>query len=157
MATQTQPLTAAQAHNLAKEFHDIAAAIGAYRLAQVTTLTDTQQYQLQNLQLQCVQYSTGFITLGLFAQQANLATTLQTITKQTTAAQQAILTIKTIDKVLQIATAAAVLGASIASMNPSAVGSGIQGLITAVTSSPTASGPTSATKSPSGSSGAPGD
>jgi hypothetical protein len=157
MATQTQPLTAAQAHNLAEEFHDIAAAIGAYRLAQVSTLTDTQQYQLQNLQLQCVQYSTGFITLGLFAQQANLVATLQTITKQTTAAQQAISTINTIDKVLQIATAAAVLGASIASMNALAVGSGIQGLITAVTATPTASGGTSATTSPKQSSETPGD
>lgn len=140
MATQTQPLTAAQAQELAKEFHDMAAAIGTYRLAHVADLTDTQQFQLQNLQAQCIQFSNTFITLGLFAQQANLAATLQTIKQQTTAAQQAISTINTVDKVLQIATAAAVLGASIASMNPSAVASGIQGLITAVTGTSTAPG-----------------
>jgi hypothetical protein len=132
MASQTQPLTAGQAQGLAQEFHDMAVAIGAFRLAQVNTLTDAQQFQLQNLQLQCVQFSNSFITLGLFAQQSNLAATLQTIKQQTAVAQQAISTINTIDKVLQIATAAAVLGASIASMNPSAVASGIQGLITAM-------------------------
>jgi hypothetical protein len=131
MASQTQPLAAAQAQELAQEFHDMAVAIGAYRLVYVTTLTNTQQYQLQNLQLQCIQYSNSFITLGLFAQQANLAAALQSIKQQTTIAQQAISTINNIDKVLQIATAAAVLGASIASMNPSAVASGIQGLVTA--------------------------
>ena len=140
MATQPQPLTPGQTQELAQEFHDIAVAIGTYRLALVTTLSDTQQYQLQNLQTQCIQFSNTFITIGLFAQQANLVDTLQAIKQQTTAAQQAISTIATIDKVLQIASAAAVLGASIASMNPSAVGSGIQGLITAVTGASGGSG-----------------
>jgi hypothetical protein len=135
MADQTQPLTAAQAQELAQEFHDIAAAIGAYRLSQVNVLTDAQQYRLQNYQLQCIQYSNTFITIGLFAQQADLAATLQTIKKQTTAAQNAISTINTVDKVLQVVSAFAVLGASIASMNPSAVASGVQGLIAAVTGS----------------------
>jgi hypothetical protein len=133
MADQTQPLTPQQAQQLAQEFHDIAAAIGAYRLAKVDTLTSTQQYQLQNQQMQCVQYSNTFITAGLFAAQADLATTLQTIKQQTTLAAQAISTLKTVDKVLQIVTAAAVLGASIASLNPSAVASGIQGLVAAIT------------------------
>ena len=132
MANPTQPLTAVQAQELAQEFHDLAAAIGAYRLAQASTLTDTQQYQLQNLQMQCTQYSNSFIAAGLFAEQADLAATLQTIQQQTAVAQKAIATIKAVDKVLQIATAVAVLGASIASLNPSAVGSGIEGLVTAV-------------------------
>jgi hypothetical protein len=131
MSSQTQPLTPAQAQGLAQEFHDMAVAIGTYRLAQVNALTDTQQFRLQNLQLQCVQFSNSFITLGLFAQQSNLAITLQTIKKQAAIAQEAISTINSIDKVLEVASAAAVLGASIASMNPSAVASGIQGLITA--------------------------
>jgi hypothetical protein len=135
MASQGQPLTAAQAQELAQEFHDIAAAIGAYRLSQANVLTDAQQYQLQNFQLQCVQYSTTFITVGLFVQQADLTATLQTIKQQTTAAQKAISAINTADKVLQIVTATAVLGASIASMNPSAVASGVQGLIAAVAGS----------------------
>ncbi len=155
MANQTQPLTAAQAHELAQEFHDVAAAIGAYRLAQVNNLTDSQQYQLQNQQLLCVQYSNGFITAGLFAQQADLAATLQKIKQQTDAAQQSISTITTIDKVLQIATALAVLGASIASMNPPAVASGIQGLMTAITGTATTAGtaPSAAITPPSPSGG----
>jgi hypothetical protein len=150
MASQTQPLTAAQSQELAQAFHEMAVAIGAYRLAQVNTLTDTQQYQLQNLQFQCLQYSNSFITLGLFAQQANLAAVLQMIKQKTTIARQAISAITTVDKVLQIATAAAVLGASIASMNPSAVASGMQGLITAVTGTAAAPSLSTSPQPPSG-------
>jgi hypothetical protein len=146
MPDQTQPLTAAQAQELAQNFHDIAAAIGQYRLVQVTVLTPTQQYQLQNIQLQCIQYSNTFISAGLFAAQSNLATTLASIKQATVQANQAIATIKDVDKALQIATAAAVLGASIASMNPSAVGNGLDGLVKAVAGSTTAaSGSTTST------------
>jgi hypothetical protein len=145
MSTQTQPLTASQAQELAQEFHDLAATIGSYRLSQVSTLSDAQQYQLQNQQLQCIQYSNAFITFGLFAQQADLAATLKAIQLQTAAAKQGISTINTVNKVLQIATAAAVLGASIASMNPAAVATGIQGLITAITDPAAGSTGTAAT------------
>jgi hypothetical protein len=69
----------------------------------------------------------------LFAAQADLAATLQKIRQATKEAQLTLKVIDDIDKALQIATAAAVLGASIASMNPSAVASGIGGLITAIT------------------------
>jgi hypothetical protein len=148
MPDQTQPLTASQAQDLAQSFHNIGAAIGQYRLAQVAVLTDMQQYQLQNLQLQCIQYSNSFIAAGLFAAQANLTATLASIKQATTQANQAIATITTVDKALQIATAAAVLGASIASMNPSAVGSGLEGLVKAIAGSATASGSTSSTGTP---------
>jgi hypothetical protein len=148
MPDQTQPLTAGQAQDLAQTFHDIAAAIGQYRLTQVAVLTATQQYQLQNLQLQCFQYSNSFISAGLFAAQANLAATLTSIKQATAQANQAIATIKNVDKALQIATAAAVLGASIASMNPSAVGSGLDGLVKAIGGSTTSSGSTSGTGTP---------
>jgi hypothetical protein len=150
MPDQTQPLTAGQAQDLAQSFHDIAAAIGQYRLAQVAVLTPTQQYQLQNLQLQCIQYSNAFISAGLFAAQANLAATLASIKQATMQANQAIATINNVDKALQIAAAAAVLGASIASMNPSAVGSGLEGLVKAIAGS-TASGNTSSTGTPTAS------
>src|ERR1700722_7052039 len=114
MPDQTQPLTPSQAQDLAKNFHDIAAAIGQYKLTKVAILTDTQQYQLQNLQLQCIQYSNIFISAGLFAAQANLTATLTSIKQATAQANQAIASIGDVDKALQIASAAAVLGASIA-------------------------------------------
>ena len=135
MADLTQPITPAQAQELAQAFHDVAAAIGNYRIAQATALTPIQQYQLQNLQSQCLNSSNNFITIGLFAEQADIDATLQTIAQVTSQAKSAIATIGSVDKVLQIITAAAVLGASIASLNPSAVATGIQGLITAITAS----------------------
>jgi hypothetical protein len=133
MANETQPITAAQAAELAQDFHDLAVAIGQYRLENVADLTDAQQSQLQNQQWQCIQFSNSFIAASLFAAQADLAATLQKIRQATKEAQLTLKVIDDIDKALQIATAAAVLGASIASMNPSAVASGIGGLITAIT------------------------
>lgn len=147
MPDQTQPLTPSQAQDLAQSFHDIAVAIGQYKLAKVAILTDTQQYQLQNLQLQCMQYSNTFIAAGLFAAQANLTATLATIKQATAQANQAIATIGDVDKALQIATAAAVLGASIASMNPSAVGTGLDGLVKAIAGSTTTASGSTATPS----------
>ncbi|HEV2447677.1 MAG TPA: hypothetical protein VGS58_17220, partial [Candidatus Sulfopaludibacter sp.] len=59
--------------------------------------------------------------------------TLQAIADSTKQAEAAIKTIALVDKVLQIATAAAVLGESIVSLNPQSIGSGIQGLVGAIT------------------------
>ena len=128
-----QPLTPAQAQELAQGFHDLAVAIGQYRITKDADLSDLQQYQLQNLQLQCTQYSNNFIAEGLFAAQIDLDRTLASIKQATAQAKQAIATADKVDKALQIASAAAVLGASIASMNPAAVGSGLDGLLKAIT------------------------
>src|SRR5690348_1632895 len=121
MPDQPQALDAAQAQELAQEFHDLAVAIGQCRLDNVATLNPDQQAKLLNFQLQCVQFSNHFIAMGLFAAQADLAATLAVIKQQTANAAEAIETINDINKALQIATAVAVLGASIASLNPSAV------------------------------------
>jgi len=123
-AVQTEPITQAQAQQLAQEFHDIASAIGNYRIQKSAVLTDQQQFQLQSAQSQCLQASNHFITLSLFAQMDDLDATLKTIADGTAKAKDAIGKIKVVDKVLQIATAAAVLGASISSLNPSAVATG---------------------------------
>jgi hypothetical protein len=128
----TQPLTPAQAGDLAQQFHDIAVTIGSYRLKNVGTFSAEEQYQLQNQQMQCLQYSNSFITAGLTLEMTNLSATLQQIKQATTQAQQAIANVGAVDKVLQIVTAVAVLGASIASMNPAAIASGAQGVLTSI-------------------------
>lgn len=131
MPDQTQALTPAQAQELAQNFHDIAVAIGQYRLDHVAALTSEQQTLLQNHQFHCIQYSNTFIAASLFAAQANLASTLASIKQQIASAAQAIENINDVNKALQIATAASVLGASIASLNPSAIAGGLEGLATA--------------------------
>jgi hypothetical protein len=137
----TQPLTPAQAGDLAQQFHDLAAAIGSYRLQNVATLSATQQAQLQNQQALCTNLSNTWIAAGLSLEQNNLAATLQQIKQATTQAQEAITNIATVNTVLQIVSAIAVLGASIASMNPTAIASGVQGVITAI--APPAAAPAS--------------
>jgi len=145
------PLTPGQAGDLSQQFHDMASAIGTYRINNVATLTANQQYQLQNQQNLCYQYSNNFIAAGLSLEQTNLAATLQQIKQATAQAQQAIANIATINTILQIVSAVAVLGASIASMNPTAIASGVQGVITAI--APPAAAPAAA--APGGGAGNP--
>lgn len=84
------PLAADQAQELAQEFHDIASAIGDFRIEYATALSTMEQFCLQNAQSQCLQYSNHFIAQSLFAQQADLDATLQKIKDGTTGAKNAI-------------------------------------------------------------------
>src|ERR1700751_2113804 len=122
---QTIPLTKDQAQLLSQVFHDLGAAIVDFRSRHATELSDQQQFKLEGFQNQCFQFSNRFAAMSLFAQEEDLDATLQAITESTKKAESAIRTIGIIDKVLQIATAAAVLGESIVSLNPSSIGSGI--------------------------------
>ena len=133
----TRPLNPAQCGDLAQQFHDLAVAIGNYRLQHVNDpdMTDARQFQLQNEQMLCLQFSNHFIAQGLALEQSAIDETLQDIKRATSDAQNAIATIASVDKALQITSALAVLGASIASMNPSAIESGVEGVFSALAGS----------------------
>src|SRR5579863_1142086 len=124
---QTIPLTSDQAQMLSQLFHDLGAAIVDFRSQHATVLSDQQQFRLEGFQNKCFQFSNRFAAMSLFAQEEDLDATLQEIAKGTKQAEGAIRTIGIVDKVLQIATAAAVLGESIVSLNPDSIGSGIKG------------------------------
>ena len=129
---QTIPLTSEQAQLLSQHFHDVGAAIVDFRAQQATVLSEQQQFQLESSQNRCFQYANRFLAMSLFAQEEDLDATLQAIADSTKQATAAIRTIGIVDKVLQIATAAAELAESIVSLNPDAIGSGIKGLFTAI-------------------------
>ncbi len=128
---QTIPLTSDQAQQLGQLFHDLGAAIVDFRAQQATVLSEEQEFQLEGLQNKCIQFSNRFTAMSLFAQEEDLDATLQEIAKSTKQAEGAIRTIGIVDRVMQIATAAAVLGESIVSLNPDSIGSGIKGLVSA--------------------------
>ena len=126
-------LTPEQAHDLAETFHDLANAVAEYRIANAVTLTHEQQFRLGNLQSQFLNFMNTFIVAGLQNAQNQLAPVLASLGTQTKKALKALSKIQNFDKALEIATAAAVLGASIFSMDPAAIKTGIQGLIDAIT------------------------
>jgi len=124
-------LTPEQAHDLAEIFHNFANAVAQYRIANAMTLTNEEQFRLGNLQSQFLNFMNTFIVAGLQNAQNQLAPVLGSLATQTKKAQKALRNIQNFEKALQIATAAAVLGASIYSMDPAAIKIGIQGLIEA--------------------------
>lgn len=127
-----QPLTPEQCGDLAQEFHDCGIAIGDFRLKNATTLSTSEQFQLQNAQMLCFQYSSSFIVAGLSMEQSTLAATLYDIKAATAKANLAMETIAKVDKALNIASALAVLAGSIYSMNPSSIYGSVQGVLDAV-------------------------
>ncbi len=125
-------LTPEQAHDLAETFHGLANALAQYRITNAVTLTNEEQFRLGNLQSQFLNFMNTFIVAGLQNAQNQLAPVLASLATQTKKAEKALKSIQNFDKTLQIATAAAVLGASVFSMDTSAIKAGIQGLIETV-------------------------
>jgi multidrug resistance efflux pump len=122
-------LTPEQAHDLAETFHGLANALAQYRITNAVTLTNEEQFRLGNLQSQFLNFMNTFIVAGLQNAQNQLTPVLASLATQTKKADKALKSIQNFDKTLQIATAAAVLGASVFSMDPTAIKAGIQGLI----------------------------
>ena len=125
-------LTPEQAHDLAETFHGLANVLAQYRIANAATLTNEEQFKLGNVQSQFLIYFNTFIVAGLQNAQNQLTPVLASLATQTQKAQKALKNIEDFDKALQIVTAAAVLGASIFSMDPAAIKTGVQGLIEAI-------------------------
>jgi hypothetical protein len=122
--------------SIAQEFHDIGAAIGQFRLNQIhdgRELTDREIVQLMGLHISLLNISSSF---ALQAAQVTLADADQaatTIKAATAKANAAIATAGTIDKVINIGSAATVLAAAVMTGNLDQIASAAVAVGTAVT------------------------
>jgi hypothetical protein len=116
---------------LAAGFHDLGVACGQYRFDNWKTLSPADQSKLEGLEWTLLNYSCDFSAEAMEQTLSYLASTLNDIKAATDQAEKAIKKIKTVDKVIKIAAAGAVLGAAIASLNPSGVADAVKGVYTA--------------------------
>jgi hypothetical protein len=127
-------LTDDQMQQLAQAFHDISVAIGQVRLDAIkagASLTDSGIVQLQGYV-----FSLKNVSDNLAVQSANLtlqnaAQALQQISVATQTADHALDKLAKIDKAIQIASSVIVLGAAIASHDPSQIVSAAKSVVTA--------------------------
>ena len=127
-------LTDDQMQQLAQSFHDISVAIGQIRLDAIkdgARLTDPGIVQLQGyvFSLKNVSDNLAVQSANLTLQNADQA--LQQISVATQTADHALDKLAMIDKAIQIASAVIVLGAAIASHDPSQIGSAAKSVVTA--------------------------
>jgi len=123
------PLAADEAVALAVQFHDLSTDLSNYRFNNWAQLQDSERSQLEGIQWTLMNYSSDFATIAMTQTLAALPDVLQNIKSATQQANNALQTISLVAKIINIAAAAAVLGAAIASDNPSAVAQSIGTLI----------------------------
>jgi hypothetical protein len=126
-------LTANEAVELALEFHDLSTSVANYRFNNWNTLGSNDRSELEDIQWTLMNYSSDFATVSMVITLAALPGVLQNIKNATQQANNALQTINILTKIITIASAAAVLGASIATDNPNAIGQALGDLITAST------------------------
>jgi hypothetical protein len=125
-------LSADQAFELANEFHNLAVSVGNYRFDNWDDLTPTQRKRLEDLQWTLMNYSSDFIAQGISLTVDNLQGALNKLVNATSEANDAIKKIKVVNKVVAIATAATILGASIMSGNADGALKAGQDLVNAI-------------------------
>jgi hypothetical protein len=127
-------LTDDQMQQLAQAFHDISVAIGQVRLDAIkagASLTDAGIVQLQGYVFALKNVSDNLAVQSANLTLQNAAQALQQISVATQTADHALDKLAKIDKAIQIASAVIVLGAAIASHDPSQIASAAKSVVTA--------------------------
>lgn len=125
-------LNSSDALALAKLFREGALAIGNYQLTKWDDLTVDQRQALTGAEHDLLDRSQSVITSAVGLVLTDAQTSLDEIKKATNDANEAIKTVSSIKKGVNIATAMVALGAAITAGNPSGIASAVDGLVEAV-------------------------
>ncbi len=127
------PLTSADAFKLSKAFHDLSVAIGEYRFANWSALSEDDRKTLEDEEWSLLNASSDMITkaVGLALDESDPAA--QKVQAATAAAQKAVKTVKEVGKVITVATAAVGLAAAIVSKDPGAIAKNAKAVLDAAT------------------------
>ncbi len=118
-------LTADQAFELARRFHDLAVAVGNFRFDNWAAIPPLHRRQLEDLEFWILDYSSKLNALSIQIDVDDLKPLLDRVTQATDAMKQSIAEAKSINSAIRIATAAVTLGAAIVAMNPAAIASAV--------------------------------
>ena len=120
---------------LASQFHDLSVALGKWKFDNWNSVSPVQRNQIDNWQWELLGYSSSFSNMAISVTLEDIQGSLDQLTKATTAAKKAIGNIKTVNKIVAIATSALGVYAAIVAGSPAGVASSISGLYNAATAS----------------------
>jgi virulence-associated protein VapD len=128
-------MTDDQLTSIAQQFHDLAVVIAQFRLNRIhggLPLNDPGIVQLLGLQWSLLNTSSSFAAQAAQVTLADADQAVSQIASATKAANAAIGTLKAIDQVMTIGSAAGVLAATILTGNMTQIASSVQGVYTAI-------------------------
>jgi hypothetical protein len=121
-------LTAEQVNALANDFLAVAQAIGDYRYQHFYTLTSEQQQKIRDLHWTILNYADDLYTQSAVLVMNNVQASLEKIDAVTGEIKKSYQKLKNIQKAIDVATAAATLGAALMSKSPQAVAKALEEL-----------------------------
>lgn len=121
-------LTAEQVNALANDFLAVAQAIGDYRYQHFYTLTSEQQQKMRDLHWTLLNYADDLYTQSAVLVMNNVQASLEKIDAVTGEIKKSYQKLKNIQKAIDVATAAATLGAALMSKSPQAVAQALEEL-----------------------------
>ena len=118
-------LTANEARDLARRFHELANALGSYRFDNWNGLKPAERQKLESDEWTLLNQSVDLVNYAIGITLDDAEANLAELAKATGRAKNAIKKIKTVRRVIEIGTAAVVFGAAIISRSPSAIGTAL--------------------------------
>ena len=125
-------LTADDAFDLAKQFHDLSTAVGDYRFKNWDAITTAQMAKLKDAQFMLLNQSTHMVTEAVGLELDDAQDGLAALNGVTAKAQRALKNIADIKKAIEITAALVKLGAAVASENPAAIAAATEDALTTV-------------------------
>ncbi len=125
-------LTQEQARTLADGFLDASKAVGDYRFAHFTALSDTQQAQLRALQHQLTQQAVDLTAEAIEITLDDLKPSLERIGAVTKQVKEAVAHLEDVHKVIGVATSFVSLGVAIVSGNPASIAAALSDTVSTV-------------------------
>jgi hypothetical protein len=122
-------LTSAQANALANDFLGLAQAIGNFRYDNWNEMSKTQNQQLGKMQWSILNYGEDILALSTALAMDDVQASLNKINDTTLEIMSTIQQLKNIQKVINVAGAIITFGGAVISKDPSAIKTGLQGVI----------------------------
>jgi hypothetical protein len=122
-------LTSAQANALANDFLGLAQAIGNFRYDNWNEMSKTQNQQLGKMQWSILNYGEDILALSTALAMDDVQASLNKINDTTLEIRSTIQQLKNIQKVISVAGAIIAFGGAVISKDPSAIKTGLQGVI----------------------------
>jgi hypothetical protein len=124
-------LTANDAFELSKRFRDLSTELGDFRYENWKKLTPKQRQDLENREWSLLNHSSDLLTaaVGLVLDEAEAS--FEELRKSTDKARKAVRTLKTVRKIINVATAAVGLSAAVLSKDLGAIGKNAKNLFEA--------------------------
>ena len=126
-------LTSEEAFELSRQFRELSVELGNVRFSKWKELSPAQRRTIEDSEWSLLNASSDMITSAVGIVLDETETSFRTLQGSTNKAKRALQTLKTVRKVINVATAAVGLAAAIISKDPGAIAKNAKGLFDAAT------------------------